>query len=50
MGILREFLLYLRQERKWWLVPLVTVLVLVGGLAALAVAFPGAAPFLYPLM
>jgi hypothetical protein len=46
---LKEFLLFLRQEKKWWLVPLVLVLVLVG----LVIVFSSSsalAPFMYPFM
>ena len=30
--LLKEFLRYLRQERKWWLIPLVIMLILLGAL------------------
>ena len=45
----REFLLFLRQEKKWWLWPLVLVLLLLG---ALIVFSSGSvlAPLLYPFM
>jgi hypothetical protein len=36
---------YLRANRKWWLLPIVAVLLLVGALLAAG----NAAPFLYPL-
>ena len=45
----KEFLLFLRQEKKWWLLPLVVVLL---GLAVL-ILFSGSsalAPFMYPFM
>lgn len=41
-----EVLEYLLQNKKWWLIPVVIVLVLVGMLVMLA-GTP-AAPFLYP--
>ena len=47
--LLRDFVQFLRQEKKWWLLPLILILVL---LAAL-VAFSGSsvlAPFMYPFM
>ena len=28
--LFKEFLLFLRQEKKWWLVPLVVLLLLIG--------------------
>ncbi len=46
--VLKEFLAFLRQEKKWWLVPLVVILVLLGLFLALSTSSP-LAPFLYPL-
>lgn len=45
----KEFLLFLRQEKKWWLWPLVIVLLLLG---ALIVFSSGSvlAPLMYPFM
>jgi hypothetical protein len=31
-SILKEFLLFLKQEKKWWLIPLVLVLLVLGAL------------------
>ena len=28
MGIIKEFLIFLKQEKKWWLIPLVIILLL----------------------
>jgi hypothetical protein len=45
----KEFLLFLRQEKKWWLVPLVALLLLLGAL----ILFSGSsvlAPFMYPFL
>ena len=44
-----EFIQFLRQEKKWWLVPLVAVLLL---LAALILFSSGSvlAPFMYPFL
>jgi hypothetical protein len=46
-GVVREILDLLRENRTWWLLPLVLALLLVG----LLVAFGGAtaAPFVYTL-
>ncbi len=46
-GLVAEFTDYLRQNRKWWITPIVLVLLLVGVL----VIFGGsaAAPFIYTL-
>jgi hypothetical protein len=47
--LFKEFLVFLRQEKKWWLIPLVGVLLL---LAALIVFTGGSvlAPLMYPFM
>jgi len=46
-GIVREFVDYLRHTRKWWLTPIIIMLVLLGGLIILGGT--GAAPFIYTL-
>jgi hypothetical protein len=48
MSLLREFLGFLRKEKKWWLVPLVVVLLLLGTLLVL-VEGTAVAPFIYTL-
>lgn len=47
--LFKEFLVFLRQEKKWWLIPLVLVLLC---LAALIVFTGGSvlAPLMYPFM
>ncbi len=47
-SILSEFFLFLKQEKKWWLAPLVTVLVL---LSVVIVFAEGSAfaPFIYSI-
>jgi hypothetical protein len=42
-----EFLLYLRETRKWWLIPIVIILLLASGLVFLSGSAIG--PFIYPL-
>ena len=46
-GLLREFFHFLRHNKKWWLLPIIAMLLLVG----LIVIFGGsvAAPFIYTL-
>ncbi len=47
-SLIREFVLFLWQEKKWWLIPLVILLLAVGAV----LYFAGGsvlAPFLYPL-
>ena len=48
MDLLRDFAGYLIAHRRWWLVPVVLALVVVGFLVALSVASP-LSPFIYPL-
>jgi hypothetical protein len=47
--LIKEFAVFLRQEKKWWLVPLISILLV---LAALIVFSSGSvlAPFMYPFM
>jgi len=47
-SIIKEFFLFIKQEKKWWLVPLISVLLLVGALIVFAGSSP-LAPFIYPL-
>ncbi len=47
-SLIREFFLFIKHEKKWWLVPLILVLLLVGALLIFAQTSP-LAPFLYPL-
>ena len=46
-SLMKEFWLFLKQNKKWWLLPLVLVVALLAGL----VFFAGspAAPFIYTL-
>jgi hypothetical protein len=47
-SLLKEFFLFVKHEKKWWLVPLLAVLLLVGALIVFA-GFSPLAPFIYPL-
>ena len=47
-SLLKEFFLFVKHEKKWWLVPLLAVLLLVGTLIVFAGSSP-LAPFIYPL-
>ncbi len=47
-SLLREFFLFIKHEKKWWLVPLILVILLVGAVILFAGSSP-LAPFLYPL-
>ncbi|MBI4567989.1 MAG: hypothetical protein HY719_06280 [Planctomycetes bacterium] len=48
LGILGEFFLFIREEKKWWLVPLVLVLMLFA-LLLFGANNPLASLFLYPI-
>jgi hypothetical protein len=47
--LVKEFALFLKQERRWWLVPLVVILLVLG---ALIIFSSGSvlAPLMYPFM
>lgn len=46
-GLMAEFWLFIKEEKKWWLTPIILVLLGVGILVALTST--GAAPFIYTL-
>jgi hypothetical protein len=47
ISLVTEFLLFLRDNKKWWLLPILLVLLAVGALAMLGST--AAAPFIYTL-
>ncbi len=47
-SLAKEFFLFIKHEKKWWLAPLLIVLLIVGALVIFASTSP-LAPFLYPL-
>ena len=46
-GLLREYVDFLRHNKKWWLIPIIVALLLVGVLIILGSS--AAAPFIYTL-
>ncbi len=48
ISILKEFWLFLKVRKKWWLAPIITVLVLLGALIILTQG-SSLAPFIYTL-
>ena len=46
-SLARQFLVFLSENKKWWLLPILLVLGLIGMLTVLAGT--GAAPFIYTL-
>ena len=47
ISIVQEFFIFLRDNKKWWLLPIILVLGMVGVLAVLGGS--AAAPFIYTL-
>ena len=47
-SLAKEFILFIKHEKKWWLIPLIAVLLLVGVVVIFASSSP-LAPFIYPL-
>ncbi len=45
LGLLTEFLGFLGENKKWWLLPIILALLALGGLMLLSAT--GAGPFLY---
>lgn len=48
-GIISELFRFLGKRKMWWLIPLVTVLLLFGILLILATISPALTPFIYTL-
>ena len=48
MELAREIWVYLRVRKKWWLIPLLVTMLLVGGLLAFAKG-SALAPFIYTI-
>ena len=48
LGIIKEFLEFLREQKKWWIAPIVLFLVLLGALLVFAKG-SALAPFIYTL-
>ena len=48
LAIIKEFLQFLREQKKWWLAPIVIFLLLLGGLLVLAKG-SSLAPFIYSI-
>jgi len=46
-GLLREYVDFLKHNKKWWLIPIIVALLLVGVLIVLGSS--AAAPFIYTL-
>ena len=49
LDVLKEFWDFLKVRKKWWLTPIVLVMVLLACLIVLAQSSPVASPFVYSL-
>lgn len=48
MSLVNEFYLFMKERKKWWLLPIVVVMVLVGALLVFAQG-SALAPFIYTI-
>jgi hypothetical protein len=48
MSLVREFWMFMKERKKWWLLPIVVVMVLVGALLVFAQG-SALAPFIYTI-
>jgi hypothetical protein len=48
LSTVRDFWLFLRQNKKWWLLPIIFVLLILGGLLVFA-GGSALAPFIYTI-
>ncbi|MDB4743144.1 DUF5989 family protein [Planctomicrobium sp.] len=48
LGLFAEFILFLRENKAWWMIPILLTLILIFVVAWLA-SSPVLAPFIYPL-
>ncbi|HZN58602.1 MAG TPA: DUF5989 family protein [Planctomycetota bacterium] len=46
-SLVREFLLFLKEEKKWWLIPLIFLLLAIGAIIVFGQSSV-LAPFIYP--
>jgi hypothetical protein len=48
MGLIKDYISFLKKEKKWWLIPLIILLIAVG---SIIIFFEGSsiAPFIYAL-
>ncbi len=46
LSLIEEFLVFIRENKKWWLIPILLIFGLIGILVTLSAT--GVAPFIYP--
>ena len=49
MGLVKELWAFMKARKKFWLAPIVIVLMILSALIVLATSAPVAAPFIYPI-
>jgi uncharacterized membrane protein len=49
LKVFKDALRFLRQEKKWWLVPLVVFFLVLAGLVFFTQGSPPLSPFMYPV-
>ena len=49
-SLAREFWMFVREERKWWMLPLLAVFGVAAAVVLLATLKPALAPLIYPLV
>ena len=47
--LLGEFGAYLMQTKKWWMIPIIVMVLVFSAFFLLVTAMPAVAPFIYPL-
>jgi hypothetical protein len=48
LSIIGEFFVFLKENKRWWLIPIITIFLLLGVLIVIA-SKTAWAPFIYPL-
>ncbi len=48
--LLSDLFFVAKRDKKWWLLPLMVLLLILGALLAFAMALGPIAPFIYPLL
>ncbi|MEN6625567.1 MAG: DUF5989 family protein [Candidatus Sumerlaeia bacterium] len=49
-SLVTEFVWFLKENKKWWLIPLIVLVVVLGLLAFLTIHLGPLMPFIYPVL
>jgi len=49
MSFFKEFFLFLKERKLWWLIPIIVVLVFLGAVIVVSALAPSVAPFIYTI-